>query len=95
MSHAREFEAHPLQKKAANYGSCFSSIPAWRSAMRRLVASLVSVFVLAAVPVLASAEQPTVPHDCAKKCDCAGKAKSPTAPSQEPSDFVKSIWTGA
>jgi hypothetical protein len=65
--------------------------------MRRIIASFVAVLSLAAVPALALADSPTSHYDCAKKCDCTRSAKgtSTTSAPQEPSDWVKSIWTGA
>ena len=62
--------------------------------MRRFIASLVAALSLAAVPALALAAPSGGHDDCVKKCDCAGHAKSTsTTPSQEPSDWVKSIWS--
>ncbi len=65
--------------------------------MRRFIASIAAVVSLAAAPALAFANPATKDHgDCAKKCDCTGKVKNSAAvPSQEPSDWVKSIWSGA
>jgi hypothetical protein len=61
--------------------------------MRRLIASFVALS-LAAVPALALAAPSSGHDDCVKKCDCAGHAKGAfTSPSQEPSDWVKSIWS--
>jgi hypothetical protein len=62
--------------------------------MRRLIASFVAALSLAAVPALALAAPSSGHDDCMKKCDCARNAKaSSTTPSQEPSDWVKSIWS--
>ena len=61
--------------------------------MRRFLASLLAGLSLAALPALALADSPPTPHDCARKCDCVGSAHvSLAAPTQEPSDWVKTIW---
>jgi hypothetical protein len=62
--------------------------------MRRFIASLVAALSLATVPALALASPSTSPNDSATKCECApGGNVSAPVPSQEPSDWVKSIWS--
>jgi len=62
--------------------------------MRRLIAAFVASLSLAMVPTLALADEPATSHDCLKKCNCSKGARgSATTPSQEPSDWVKSIWS--
>ncbi len=61
--------------------------------MRRTIASFLAALSLAAIPAVALAA-PATQHDCAKKCDCTANAKaSSTSSPQEPSDWVKSIWS--
>ncbi len=68
--------------------------------MRKAIAFLVAALSLAALPALVLADAPAATsRDCTKVCgECArpsATAASPASSPQEPSDFVKSIWTSA